>query len=973
MIGELRLFPPFRLDSNNEQLWRGNDEIRLRRKTFAVLRHLVERPGQLVTKAALLDAVWPDVSVSDSMPAISVRELRKALGDAADAPRFIETVQGRGYRFIAEVKLEPLHDSTPLPARQSSFAAQTHQSPFVGREQERSELRVALADATSGRGRICLISGEAGIGKTRLCTEISLEAERNGLAVLVGHCSEQESIPYLPFVEILETWVDRWDSADDLRRAMGEEGPELARLLPKLRRIIPDLPPPLELAAEQARRQLFNSFSNFIARRSREQPTIIVLEDLHWADDSTLALLNHLAQRHSNLPMLIIGTRREDEVDLSPSLSRTLEAMIRGRLATQLRLEGLPSSEVEQLIQGLSGKAPPAAVVSGILAETEGNPFFVEELFRHLEEEDRLYDPAGQFHTELKIEQLEVPRNLRLVVGRRLGRLGDATAKILAVAAVIGRSFAFELLEAAAGANTDTLIKTDALLDSLDEAHRVGVIRSSTQFPDARFEFSHELIRQAILTELSVARLRRLHLVVAETIERIYSDTLEDLHAELAHHYAQTTNTWKAVSHFHLAGQQAAGRSAHAEAISFLNSSLELLRGLPDTTERDRQELATQTALGTILIGTRGDGAAEVKVAFSRAVDLGRKVGDTPRLFAALFGLALFHLNQAEHKTAQGLAKDLLSLAQRDHDPTPLLVGHTVLGQTSYWLGELEFAHANLEQAVALYDPEKHARLAFVYGLDPVAGALGYDGYVLWQMGYPDQALKQAERGLAIVEKTDHPNSRAMALNHLAIAHMCRRENKLAIARAEDAVTLAHKEGLPLWAAIGSVSMAVALGRTNQDAKAIEVLQRATESVAGTQSRLSPLYVAALAQAYGQTGRVEEGLGLLALVLAGVRQSSTLVDEPWLTHLKGELHLNQNPPNLKEAESCFRTAIELAQRIGAKSTELRAATSLAQLLANRGHRKEARTILAEIYGWFTEGFDTADLTDAKSLLKDLKA
>ena len=356
MAAELRLFPPFRLDSTNEQLWRGNREIRLRPKTFAVLRHLAERPGQLVTKAALLDAVWPDVSVSDSMPAISVRELRKALGDDADSPRFIETVQGRGYRFIAQVKLEAQKLETeklqsvhvpPAPvARQSSFAVQTQKTSFVGRKVESSEVRGALEHATSGRGRICLISGEAGIGKSRLCAEIALEAEKNGLAVLVGHCSEQDAVPYLPFVEILERWVDQWDSPDDLRSAIGDEGPELGRLLPKLRRIVPDLPPPMELGADQARRQLFNSFSNFIAQRSQEQPTMLVLEDLHWADDSTMALITHLSQRHSDLPLLIVGTFRESEIDLSPSLSRTLEGLIRGRLANQLRLEGLPSDEV---------------------------------------------------------------------------------------------------------------------------------------------------------------------------------------------------------------------------------------------------------------------------------------------------------------------------------------------------------------------------------------------------------------------------------------------------------------------------------------------------------------------------------------------------------------------------------------------------------------------------------------------------
>ena len=965
MDAELRVFPPFRLDPNNEQLWRGSQEVRLRRKTFAVLRHLVQRPGQLVTKAALLDAVWPDVSVSDSMPAISVRELRKALGDAAEKPRFIETVQGRGYRFIAEVKLEPVERPAPPPVRQSSFAVQPNWTSFVGREHERSAVR-DLADAASGRGHICLISGEAGIGKSRLCAQISLDAAKDGLAVLVGHCSEQEAVPYLPFVEILEHWVDRWDSPADLCRAIGEDGPELARLLPKLRRIIPDLPPPMELTAEQARRQLFNSFTNFIAQRCKEQPTILVLEDLHWADDSTLALIDHLSQRHSQLPLLIIGTYRESDIDLTPGLSKTLEGLVRARLATQLSLKGLPSSEVAQMLQGLSGQAPPAFIVSEILGETGGNPFFVEELFQHLSEENRLYDDAGNFRRELKVGELDVPRNVRLVVGRRLARLSDATRRVLAVAAVIGRSFTFELLEAASGA------EADSLLDCIDEAERAGLIRSTTQYPESRFEFSHELIRQTMMTGLSVARHRRIRLAVAETVERVYSNTLEDHYAELAHHYAHTTNIVKAVTYLRLAGQQAGARSAHQEAVSLLNSSLDLIRAMPETAERDSQELATQAAVGTILIGTKGDGAPEVKAALSRVVDLSRRVGESPQLLTALYGLASFHLNRGEHRTAQELAKDLLRVAQRADDPAAVMVGHAVLGSTAYWLGEFAFAHSNLEQAVALYDHELHGQIALVYGLDPALDALGYDGYTLWQMGYPDQALDRAQRGLAIAQKAARPDRLATALNYLAIAHMLRWENEMAIARAEEAVGLAFKEGLPFRAAIGVVTLGAAMVQSDQNDKAIEQLERIGQAIEASGSRLSPLHAGALAHAYAKTGKVSEALSLVTRVLGGVRETSSFSDEPWLFSLKGQLFLHKDPPDLAEAERSFLEAIELAQKMGAKSLELRASLNLARLLAKQRHRKEARATLSEIYNWFTEGLDTSDLKDARALLEELK-
>ena len=967
MDAELRHFPPFRLDSNNEQLWRGSREIRLRRKTFAVLRHLVEHQGELVTKAALLDAVWPDVSVSDSMPAISVRELRKALGDAAQTPRFIETVQRRGYRFIAEVKLASVHAPTAPAARQSSFAMQTQQTSFVGREHERSELRGALTDATSGRGRICLISGEAGIGKTRLCTEISREAEKNGVAVLVGHCSEQETVPYLPFIEILESLVDHGQSPDDLRRAMGEEGPELSRLLPKLRRMIPELPPPMELAAEQARRQLFNSFSNFIARRSREQATMLVLEDLHWADDSTLALINHLSQRRSDWPLLMIATYRESEIDISPSLSKTLEDLVRARLATQIRLEGLPSIQVAQMLQGLSGQAPPPTVVNEIHRETDGNPFFVEELFRHLAEENRLYDRAGQFRPELKIEELEVPRNVRLVVGRRLGRLGEGTRKILALAAVIGRSFTFELLEAAASA------KADALLDCLDEAHRIGLIRSSTQYPEARFEFSHELIRQAILTQLTVARHRRLHLEVAETIERICADTLEDHYAELAHHYSQTSNTWKAVIYLHLAGRQALLRSAHAEAIDLLTSGLNLLSSLPDTPERDRRELDLQTALLPQLVAAKGDASREVGTACGRAVELCHRVGDVSRLFPAQFELTLFHWNRAEHETARTVAKDLLVRAQRGDDATGLHAAHCLMGGASFWLGEFAVAHTHFEESMAFFDPRQHRALAFVYEPDPAAGALGYWGFTLWCLGFPDQALQRTQRMLALAQELAlvHPSSLAMSLSHAAGVHFLRRDAQMGLARAEAGLALANEHGLRLWEAIHRVHICSALVMRNGQ-EGILKLKDALEAYWARGSRASnSILFGGLALAFGMTGKFEDADRTMAQAFSFIEETGERAYEAEVHRLKGELLLIQDTSHAARAEECFSSAIEIARGQGAKSWELRATTSLARLLDKQEKRDEARAMLAEIYNWFTEGFDTADLKDANALLDEL--
>ena len=401
----------------------------------------------------------------------AVRKIRHALRDDSDSPRFVATVPAKGYRFVAEIR-------APKTSRTAQFRARPPRG-MVGRERELASLLSGLDDAASRRGRLFLISGEPGVGKTRMADEVAAVADAKRMAILVGHCSEHdEAVAYLPFVEILEDFVDRESNPDVLRAALGDQAPELARLIPKLKNILPELPPPLDLPPAQARRHLFNCFFDFVARIASEQPTLMILEDLHWADDSTLSLLDHLTQRLSDLPLMVDRhlSRRRAQCHSRP-LAKTLEDLLRGRLATRVRLKGLPRDEVAAMLNSLSGKSAPAAVVGEIFAETEGNPFFVEELFRHLEEENRLYDSAGQFRSELKIGELDAPPTVRLVVARRLARLSDLTQKMLATAAVIGRLFSFEILQSSSGADADSI------LERVEEAEKAGLVFSVADSP----------------------------------------------------------------------------------------------------------------------------------------------------------------------------------------------------------------------------------------------------------------------------------------------------------------------------------------------------------------------------------------------------------------------------------------------------------------------------------------------------------
>ena len=352
---------------------------------------------------------------------------------------------------------QPTSSSEPAPARadhpQTSPAvlevspfSLAERTAFVGRETERGTIRAAIDRALSGHGSVVMLAGGPGVGKTRLAMEMAEYASRVGFRCLVGHCYERdEPFPFLPFVEIIESSLAQAASLDDFRRQMGDNAAELAQIAPSLRRVFPDIPQPLELPPAQKRRYLFQSVSEALARAARTRPQLYILDDLHWADESTLALLIHLANRVAQLPVVIIGTYRDGYSENNPALVRTLEELIRMGIRP-LKLGGLSKDAIAQMLHGLSQRQAPESLVSLIFEESQGNPFFVEEVYRHLVEEGKVFDAAGQFRTDIEIDEIDVPENVRLIIGRRLERLDENEKRVLAAAAVIGRSFSFQLL-----------------------------------------------------------------------------------------------------------------------------------------------------------------------------------------------------------------------------------------------------------------------------------------------------------------------------------------------------------------------------------------------------------------------------------------------------------------------------------------------------------------------------------------------
>ena len=505
-----------------------------------------------------------------------------------------------------------------LPADMPTGPARVaERTPFIGREPERAQLRQLMDGAAGGNGGLILIGGEPGVGKTRLATELAAEAA-DKFRSRVGHCYESgRDVPYMPWVEMIEGAMRDTDPAE-LRELLGDDAPEFARRVPELRRLFPDIPAPVELPPEQQRRYTFNSIREFVTRASRMQPRLYVVEDLHWADEPTLLLLEHLAERLREIPCLIVGTYRDSPSDITPELAATLSRLVRGRQAQVLPLNRHSEPEIGALLQGLTSQPPPKLLAAAMYQETDGNAFFVEEVVRHLAETGVLFDEQGRFRTDVTLGELDVPANVRLVIDRRLDRLDDVTRRAMSVAAVAGRHLGFELWEAIAELTDDDLI------DAIDEAERAGIIVTETHDGRDEYWFAHELIRQTLLTRLPAARRRKYHLRLADALEACAGEDLAIQAGTIAAHLTEAgsiANPLKLFRFLVLAGSQALLSAAFEDALRHLRSAVTLAH---DAAPSEHAEMLLHLGLAE-----RATGEADAAVAaWTRAIELHQERGD---------------------------------------------------------------------------------------------------------------------------------------------------------------------------------------------------------------------------------------------------------------------------------------------------------------------------------------------------------
>jgi class 3 adenylate cyclase/predicted ATPase len=836
---------------------------------------------------------------------------------------------------------------------------------FVGRERQMAALKHAAEQAGAGRGQIVAAMAEPGIGKSRLFYEFKATPQSGWMVLETVSVSHGKASAYLPVIDLLHSYFGI-DREDDTRKRRAKVTGNVLNLDRSFEDTLPYLFALLgivegddtlaQMDGQIRERRTLEAIKRILLRESLNQPLMVIFEDLHWIDRQTQELLNLLADSIGIAKILLL-------VNYRPEYSHHWSSKT---YYTQLRLDPLGKESAEEMLAALMGDGKDLIPLKRLIIErTEGTPFFMEEIVQALFE-DGVLQRNGVVKLARAMNAVKVPATVQAVLASRIDRLSVEEKELLQTLAVLGREFPRELVRR-------VTLKPDHELDrGLSRLQAGEFIYEQPVTGDVEYVFKHALTQDVAYNSVLIERRKLLHERAGVALESMFAEQLDDHLGDLARHYSRSDNVAKAVEYLERAGQHALQRSAYADGIASLSASIDLLQRVPDSPERIQREVLLQLAVGPALIAVRGYGAPEVQAAYTRARELCERLGDPPELFPATFGLWLMYFVRGELRTAYELAEQLLRRAQSAHDPAQLTHGHAALGNILYFMGEFLSAKERLENAIILYDPERPLALRNA-GFDHVVFCLSYAAWTLWQLGYPDQALSRGNEALALAQRLSHPYSLAIAgFYFFGVLRQIRREAGAAQENAESGIALAAEHGLTDILAYATILRGWAMAKQGRNEEGIVLIQ---EGLAGTRAKGletgRPYWLGLLAEACGETGRLDDGLNALTEALAAADAHEDRHYEAEIHRLKGELLLKRNNSNTSEAQSCFERAIEIARHQSAKSLELRATISIARLLNKQGKRDEARAMLSEIYGWFTEGFDTADLKDAKALLEEL--
>jgi DNA-binding winged helix-turn-helix (wHTH) protein/predicted ATPase len=1156
---------PFRLDTRDNLLFRGNEPLALGRRALALLRAMVERPGALVSKDALIEAAWPGQAVEESNLTVQIASLRRVLGEVPGGAHWIETMPRRGYRFIAPVVAEDANaiapspiDATPDPApglradaerrqitvmsceligavgradgvgledlrdaivafqrcatetvdRHGGFVfdhlgnaalvlfgypvAHEHAAEqavraglalcaalstprhgtdapaqcrvgvatgvaiigerslgnasedreivgdapnlamqlrlsaepgivviepatrrligglfdcrdlgtidtadgtepvrvwkvlgesvtvsrfealrgpalmrLVGREEETSLLLRLWSRAMAGEGQVALVSGEAGLGKSRLTVALAEHLNTEPRFRLRYFCSpHHQNSPLFPVVDQLgraagfvhdDTPALRLEKLQAFLARADLPDEDVAFLLDLLVLPMPEGQSLPDLSPAKKKQRILEAMGRQLEGLARQQPVVVIFEDAHWIDATSRELLDMIVERASDLKVLLIVTFRPEFQPPWTGQPRVTTLLL-NRLDRRDRI-----ALVEQVAGGM---ALPDNVITQIVDRTDGVPLFIEEMTKAAFEAGtgrgwEIAAPASSMG-------LGVPTMLQALLMARLERLGEAAKRVAQIGAAIGRDFSYVLAAAVAE------LPEERLQEALRRLIDAGLVLQRGAPPRAEYWFKHALVQEAAYNTLLRPTRRQFHARIAAALESLSPELLDTQPELFAQHYTEAGLVEKSVVYWNEAGRRSAAHSAMAEAAAQLRKGLDQLALLPDSTERQRQELELRSSLGAVLISVKGYAAPETGDAYARAREVWEQLGSPSEFLQIPFGQSLNHALRGELDLAERLDGELLRLSHQRGDSAGLILGHLSSGRRLMIADRFASSRSHLEAVLALYDPISHNSVVLQAGSHPHVSAQAVLGVVLFCLGYPDQALVQGNAAIAEARRLGHPPSLALTLAFGALPLSVLGDNAVFGERVEQLVAVATEHQFDLWSAQGTIYRGWVKVRNGDLAEGISLLRSGSGAYRATGAGLwMPQYIDLLAGACEIAGQIQEAVTLLDDALNIVERTGERWLAAELNRHKGQLLLRQG--HTDAAEELYRKALSIAEEQGARLWELRAAMSLARLHREQGRHIAARGLLAPIYNWFTEGFGTADLAEANALLARIQA
>jgi predicted ATPase len=830
---------------------------------------------------------------------------------------------------------------------------------FVGRQCEMEAMKAAAEQAKAGRGQIVAAMAEAGVGKSRLMFEFKATSAAEWMVLEAFSVSHGKVSSYLPVIDLLHSYF-KIASQDDQRTRREKIAGRIAILDRSLESAIPYLysllgiaeasDPLAQMDGQIKKRRTLEAIKRILIRESLNQPLMVIFEDLHWIDDETQAFLNLFADSIGTAKTLLL-------VNYRPEYSHKWGSKT---YYTQLRLDPLGKEFAEEMLSSLLGDGKDLVALKRLIIEkTEGNPFFMEETVEVLLDDGALIR-NGSIKLVKPLAELKVPPTVQAILASRIDRLPPDEKALLQTLAVIGREFPFGLIKSAVAKPEDEL---NRMLGDLQLAE---FIYEQPAAGDIEYTFKHALTQEVAYQSVLVERRKVLHEKIGAAIEALASIQIDDHLAELAHHYCRSSNVGKTVEYLDRAGRQAMMRGALKEAQLHFTQAITALSTTSETPERVRREFNLQYALWQVLAFTSRMGAGENLRASRRLRELGEKTGNPEQLIVALRAAWGPALEQGDMTAAQQIAEQLLEIAQRSGSRYGLTLAHHLQGIVCQFRGELTQAMQHFEAAIASYNETDFIGYIMV---DPHVGALLRIGVALWHLGNADQGRAKIREAISLSEGLKRPTNMAFALQAASALYVYLREPAHLHEVAERLFTLASELQMPQYVASGSFYRGWAMAEQGRPDEGFALIRTVLDSAAtrGLPTNAETLRVSSEAQA--RSGQLEEALATVEQAFSAVGERQIFLPE--VLWWRGELHLMRGEETLAGRD--FRETITVSRRISSKAYELRATTSLARLLAKQGKRDEARAMLTNIYNKFTEGFDTADLKDAKALLNELSA